>query len=178
MFDPADDFWFSQGFSVVPLKSQPLQAYTASSSRQVIEFIPPALTSAQDQSGSCDTAEIGVGPAAIKSCFRFDLYGANLGCAASAAEQWCDFEVSAYSYNRATAYEMSAAWSEVKRVPACVTFPSAVCPLTHVTFEGYHNITSVLIQLRVGGQLRKWWADDFQFGWTDNSCPAVECREG
>jgi len=145
-----------------------------SSGGQLVEFVPPSLTSQQ----SSDTAEIGVGPNAPNPCFRFNLYGANLGCAARAAEQWCEFHISAYTYNQGAANEMSIAWSEVKHVPACPSFPNAPCPLTPVALDGYLNITSVLIEVRVGTELRTWWADDFSFGWTDNSCAAAQCRDG
>ena len=42
--------------------------------------------------------------------------------------------------------------------------------------EGYKNITSIMISLHVGLDLRAWWGDDFKFGWTDNSCEAASCR--
>ncbi|GAB0134135.1 hypothetical protein EsDP_00002518 [Epichloe bromicola] len=173
LFNPSGDLWFSEGFLVSPLSPQTVQGCTPSSGGQLIEFVPPSLTSQQ----SSDTAEIGVGPNSANPCFRFNLYGANLGCAARAAEQWCEFHISAFTYNQAAANEMSIAWSEVKRVPACPSFPNAPCPLTPVAFDGYQNITSVLIQVRVGADLRTWWADDFSFGWTDNSCAAAQCRE-
>ncbi|QUC23521.1 uncharacterized protein UV8b_07762 [Ustilaginoidea virens] len=177
LFNPDGDFWFSQGFLVAPLSPQSVQGYKASSGGQLVEFVPPALSS-PSTSGSSDSAEIGVGPNSSKPCFRFNFYGANLGCAAQAAEQWCEFEVSAYTYNTAAANEMSIAWSEVKRVAACPSFPGAPCALTPVTFDGYQNLTSILIRLHVGGNLRTWWADDFQLGWTDNSCEVAQCRQG
>lgn len=67
-------------------------------------------------------------------------------------------------------------WSETKRVPACPSYPQGNCQLTPVEFEGYTNITSVLITLRVGLDLRVWWGDDFLVGWTDNGCEAARCR--
>ncbi|TWU71410.1 hypothetical protein ED733_000722 [Metarhizium rileyi] len=176
LLNPAGDFWFSEGFLVAPLSPQSVQGYMASSGGQLVEFVPPALTG-PETTGSSDTAEIGVGPNSPNPCFRFNLYSANLGCAAQAAEQWCEFEVSAYTYNQAASNEMSIAWSEVKRIPACPSFPNVPCPLTPVKFDGYENITSVLVRLHVGLELRTWWADDLQFGWTDNSCEASQCRQ-
>lgn len=176
LFNPAADFWFSEGFLVAPLSPQSVQGYMASSGGQLVEFVPPALTNPAS-TGSSDTAEIGVGPNSPNPCFRFNLYSANLGCAALGTEKWCEFEVSAYTYNQATSNEMSLAWSEVKRVPACPSFPHVPCPLTPVTFDGFQNFTSVLVRLHVGLELRTWWADDLQFGWTDNSCEAAQCRQ-
>ncbi|KOS23430.1 hypothetical protein ESCO_006569 [Escovopsis weberi] len=106
----------------------------------------------------------------------FDFHGANLGCAAQGNEKWCEFEISAYSYNESSTKEQSIAWSETKRVPACPNFPAGGCQLTPVQLDGYTNITSVLIKLHVGLDLRVWWGDDFQMGWTDNSCAAATCR--
>lgn len=100
----------------------------------------------------------------------------NLGCAATGNEQWCDFTFSAYAYNSGSSTEQSIAWSETKRVPACPNFPSDSCTLTPVELEGYNNITSILISLRVGLEARAWWGDDIKFGWTDNSCDAATCR--
>ncbi|KAG6026905.1 hypothetical protein E4U41_001132 [Claviceps citrina] len=174
LFNPSGDLWFSEGFLVSPLSPQAVQGYIPSSGGQLIEFVPPSLTTQK----ASDTAEIGLGPNSPNPCFRFNLYGVNLGCAARAAEQWCEFHISAYTYNQGAANEMSIAWSEVKHVPACPSFPDAPCPLTPVSLDGYQNITSVLIDVRVGSDLRTWWADDFSFGWTDNSCAAAQCREG
>ncbi|KAG5919885.1 hypothetical protein E4U42_006398 [Claviceps africana] len=174
LFNPSGDLWFSEGFLISPLSPQAVQGYRPSSGGQLVEFVPPSLTSQQ----SSDTAEVGVGPNSANPCFRFNLYGANLGCAARAAEEWCEFHISAYTYNQAAANEMSIAWSEVKHVPACPSFPDAPCPLTPIVLDGYQNITSVLIEVRVGTDLRTWWADDFSYGWTDNSCAATKCREG
>ncbi|KAK2616587.1 hypothetical protein QQS21_000410 [Conoideocrella luteorostrata] len=177
IFNPSGDLWFSEGFLIAPLSQQAVQGYLPSSGGQLVEFVPPALTAPQAVSGCSDTAEIGVGPNSHNPCFRFNLYSANLGCAAQGTEKWCEFELSAYQYNQAAANEMSIAWSEVKRVPACPSFPNAPCPLTPVAFNGYQNITSVLIRLRVGSELRTWWADDLLFGWTDNTCAASQCRD-
>ncbi|KAK5993107.1 hypothetical protein PT974_06535 [Cladobotryum mycophilum] len=176
LFNPTGDIWFSEGFVIVPPSSQAAQAYIPSSGGQLIEFVPLSLSSTSSTSGTRDTAEIGVGPNAASSCFRFDLHGASLGCAAQGNEQWCEFEISAYAYNQGSTKEQSVAWSETKRVPACPSFPSGSCQLTPVQFDGYTNLTSVLIKLHVGLDLRVWWGDDLRIGWTDNSCTAATCR--
>ncbi|KAM0511933.1 hypothetical protein ACHAPE_009398 [Trichoderma viride] len=177
LFNPARDIWFSEGFLIAPPSSQTSQSYIPSSGGQLVEFVPPSLPSL-GRSNVGDTAEIGVGPNAPNHCFRFDFQGASLGCAADGAEKWCEFEVSAYRYNELLGREESIAWSETKRIPACPGFPNGNCRLTPVSFDGYTNITSVLITLRVGTELRVWWGDDFKFGWNDNSCEAASCRVG
>lgn len=141
-----------------------------------MEFVPPALSFTSLPLGAGDTAEIGVGPNFNNPCFRFNLYSANLGCAAEGVEKWCEFEVSAYSNEPFSATETSKLWSETKRIPACPTFASGSCSLTPIEFEGYSNITSVLIRVRVGLELRAWWGDDFKFGWTSNDCDSSACR--
>ena len=112
----------------------------------------------------------------MNPCFRFNFYGASLGCAALPTEEWCEFEISAYTYDESLSREESISWSEIKRVPACPRYPYGPCALTPVEFDGYTNITSVLITLHVGLDLRVWWGDDFEFGWTDDSCDAAACR--
>lgn len=141
-----------------------------------MEFVPPALSPVLIPDGTGDTAEIGVGPNAISPCHRFNFYGANLGCAAEGVEQWCEFNIQAYTYNETSTSEASLAWSEIRRIPACPNFPSGTCALTPVSFDGYNNLTSILISVRVGLELRAWWADDLRLGWTDNSCDAASCR--
>lgn len=121
-------------------------------------------------------AEVGAGPNAASPCFRFDFYRAQLGCAAAGNEDWCEFQVSAYTFNDGLSFEQSISWSEKKRVPACPNFPNPNCALTPVDFVGYTNITSIIITLHVGLELRAWWGDDFKFGWSDNSCEAASCR--
>ncbi|KAH6608854.1 hypothetical protein Trco_002200 [Trichoderma cornu-damae] len=175
LFNPSRDIWFSEGFLIAPPSSQTFQSYNPSSGGQLVEFVPPSLLPMAG-SNVGDTAEIGVGPNAPYRCFRFDFQGASLGCAAQGAEKWCEFEISAYRYNEALGREESIAWSETKRIPACPNFPHGSCRLTPVWFDGYANITSVLISLRVGTELRVWWGDDFKLGWNDNSCEAAVCR--
>ncbi|KAL7793141.1 hypothetical protein V8C37DRAFT_415956 [Trichoderma ceciliae] len=175
LFNPSRDIWFSEGFLIAPPSSQMPQSYVPSSGGQLVEFVPPSLPF-MAHSNVGDTAEIGVGPNAPDRCFRFDFQGASLGCAAEGAEKWCEFEVSAYRYNEVLGREESIAWSETKRIPACPNFPHGSCRLTPVSFDGYTNITSILISLRVGTELRVWWGDDFKIGWNDNGCEAAVCR--
>lgn len=176
LINPNDDFWFSQGFLVAPPSSRAQNPYVPSSGGQLVEFVPPELTSASNYV-SGDTAEVGVGPNSAKSCFRFDFYQAYLGCAAQLSEKWCEFDISAFTYDESLASEQFV-WSETKRVPACPFFPDGPCSLTPVVFDGFTNITSLLITLHVGKDLRVWWGDNFEFGWTDNSCAAARCRYG
>lgn len=174
--NPAEDFWFSEGFIIAPPSSPPFNSYAPSSGGKLVEFVPPALSPMPIPHGTGDTAEIGVGPNYDNPCYKFDFYGASLGCAAEGVEQWCEFDIQAYTYNETSATETSLAWSELKHVPACPSFGQGPCNLTPIEFEGYSNLTSVLITLRVGLELRAWWGDDFRFGWSDNNCEAVNCR--
>ncbi|EQK97649.1 hypothetical protein OCS_06637 [Ophiocordyceps sinensis CO18] len=177
LFNPSGDIWFSEGFLVAPPASQVAQSFVPSSGGQLVEFVPASLANPSGSlRGTGDAAEVGVGPNAASPCFRFDFFGAQLGCAALGNEEWCEFEVSAYTFNAGLSFEQSIAWSETKRVPACPNFPNSNCALTPVDFVGYNNITSILITLRVGNELRAWWGDDFKFGWTDNTCEAASCR--
>lgn len=140
-----------------------------------MEFVPPALSNTTSTI-SGDVAQIGVGPHAASPCFRFDLFGASLGCDAHGGEKWCEFEISAYRWNETSSTEESIAWSETKQVPACPTFSEGGYELTRVDLDGYTDLSSVLIAVRVSQNLRVWWGDDFRVGWTDNSCIAASCR--
>lgn len=155
--------------------SEQAASFSPSSGGQLLEFTPLSV-SQSSSGGSADTAEFGVGPHFASSCFKFDLYGLSLGCAAEGNEQWCEFEFSAYAFDESSGGAQSTSWSETKRIPACPDYPTGGCTLTPVELFGYTNITSVLITLRVGLDVRVWWGDDLRVGWTDNSCEAGHCR--
>ncbi|KAF5254086.1 hypothetical protein FOXYS1_14443, partial [Fusarium oxysporum] len=175
LFNPVENIWFSGGFLIAPPSSRQSQPYIPTSGGQLVEFVPPALSNTTSTI-SGDVAQIGVGPHAASPCFRFDLFGASLGCDASGDEKWCEFEISAYRWNETSSTEESIAWSETKQVPACPTFSEGGYELTRVDLVGYTDLSSVLITVRVSQNLRVWWGDDFRVGWTDNSCIAASCR--
>ncbi|KAF5027162.1 hypothetical protein F66182_735 [Fusarium sp. NRRL 66182] len=175
LFNPVENIWFSGGFLIAPPTSQQPQPYVPSSGGQLVEFVPPALSNTTTTI-SGDVAQIGVGPHSASPCFRFDFFGASLGCDAQGSEKWCEFEISAYRWNETSLSEESIAWSETKQVPACPTFSEGGYELTHIDLDGYTDLSSVLITLRVTQDLRVWWGDDFRVGWTDNSCVAASCR--
>ncbi|KAF4980379.1 hypothetical protein FZEAL_3609 [Fusarium zealandicum] len=175
LFNPVENIWFSGGFLIAPPTSQQPQPYIPSSGGHLVEFVPPALSNTTS-AGSGDVAQIGVGPHAASPCFRFDFFGASLGCDAQGSEKWCEFEISAYRWNETSSREESIAWSETKQVPACPTFSEGGYELTPINLEGYTDLSSVLITLRVSQELRVWWGDDLRVGWSDNSCIAASCR--
>ncbi|CAF3493503.1 unnamed protein product [Fusarium graminearum] len=175
LFNPVENIWFSGGFLIAPPTSKQPQPYIPSSGGQLVEFVPPALSNTTTTI-SGDVAQIGVGPHAASPCFRFDFFGANLGCDARGDEKWCEFDISAYRWNETSSTEESIAWSETKQVPACPKFSEGGYQLTRVDMDGYKDLSSILITLRVSSNLRVWWGDDFRVGWSDNSCIAASCR--
>ncbi|KAJ4313648.1 hypothetical protein N0V84_009307 [Fusarium piperis] len=175
LFNPQENIWFSSGFLIAPPTSEQPQPYIPSSGGQLVEFVPPALSNTTT-TGSGDVAQIGMGPHAPSPCFRFDFFGASLGCDAQGNEKWCEFEISAYRWNDTSSSEESIAWSEIKQVPACPTFSEGGYELTRIDLDGYTDLSSVLITLRVSQELRVWWGDDFRVGWADNTCDAAACR--
>ncbi|KAJ4118699.1 hypothetical protein NW768_010758 [Fusarium equiseti] len=175
LFNPVENIWFSSGFLIAPPTTQQSQPYIPSSGGQLVEFVPPALSNTTTTI-SGDVAQIGVGPHAASPCFRFDFFGADFGCDAQGDEKWCEFDISAYRWNETSSTEESIAWSETKQVPACTKFSEGGYQLTRVDLDGYKDLSSILITLRVSSNLRVWWGDDFRVGWTDNSCVAASCR--
>ncbi|KAJ4218415.1 hypothetical protein NW759_008308 [Fusarium solani] len=175
LFNPQENVWFSSGFLIAPPTSEQPQPYIPSSGGQLVEFVPPTLSNTTT-TGSGDVAQIGMGPHAPSPCFRFDFFGASLGCDAQGNEKWCEFEISAYRWNDTSSSEESIAWSEIKQVPACPTFSEGGYELTRIDLDGYTDLSSVLITLRVSQELRVWWGDDFRVGWADNTCDTAACR--
>ncbi|EEY21354.1 conserved hypothetical protein [Verticillium alfalfae VaMs.102] len=167
LYNPYSRFWFSTGFLIAPPPSVP---YTPSSGGRLLEFVPPVLTN-----GTLDTSQFGAGIDAASNCFRFNFFGANLGCDAHGENQFCEFTFTGYRFN-STLNAEAEVLSQVTWVPSCPTLKE--CNLTPFLVEGFNNLSSVLVTLRVDGKPRPWWADDLKVGWTDNSCDAARCRAG
>ncbi|KAM0324568.1 hypothetical protein ACHAQA_007953 [Verticillium albo-atrum] len=167
LYNPYSRFWFSTGFLVAPPPSVP---YTPSSGGQLLEFVPPVLSN-----GTLDTAQFGAGIDAASNCFRFNFFGANLGCDARGENQFCEFTFTGYRFN-STLNAETEVMSQLTWVPSCPDLNE--CDLTPFVVEDFNNISSVLVTLRVDGKSRTWWADDLKVGWSDNSCDAAHCRAG
>lgn len=170
MYNPYDRFWFSSGFVIAPPPTVP---FVPTSGGKLLEFVPPVLTNGT-ATYSLDTAQFGVGVDASSECFRFNFYGANLGCDAKKG-QFCEFTFTGYRFN-ATLNAEEEAMSQLAWVPACPELKE--CPLTPFLVEDFNDITSVLVTLRVDGKPHSWWADDVRVGWFNNSCEAGRCRAG
>lgn len=169
LLNPYHRFWFSTGFLVAPPPTVP---YVPSSGGQLLEFVPPVLGNA---TGTADTAQVGVGVDATSDCFRFNFFGANLGCDARVNDQFCEFTFTGFRFN-STLNAEEQVMSQLAWVPSCPELSD--CPLTPFLAEAFNDITSILITLRVDGEPSTWWADDLHVGWADNSCEAGSCRAG
>jgi collagen type III alpha len=168
--NPYRRFWFSEGF-LTRVASE--IRYKPSSGNLLLEFDPPSLRNTSS-SASPDTAQIGVGEEAERACSRFNFYGANLGCDSRSALQDCEYTFSGYRYNY-TKQSESLAMSRRVWVPPCPRM--ANCTLTTIQIDGFDDLSSILITLKVDGHDQSWWADDLKLGWTDNSCDATICRD-
>ncbi|KAH6668686.1 hypothetical protein F5X68DRAFT_52880, partial [Plectosphaerella plurivora] len=171
LYNPYHRFWFSRGFVVAPPPTVP---YVPTSGGKLLEFVPPVIVDGTTTT-TLDASQFGVGIDAATDCFRFNFHGANLGCDATGEGQFCEFTFTGYRFN-ATLNAEEQVMSQLAWVPSC---PDLVdCPLTPLIVEGFNDISSVLVTVRVDGQAASWWADDVRVGWFDNSCEAGRCRAG
>jgi hypothetical protein len=171
LYNPYNRFWFSSGFVIAPPPTVP---YVPTSGGKLLEFVPPVFVDGATTT-TLDASQFGVGIDAASDCFRFNFHGANLGCDATGEGQFCEFTFTGYRFN-ATLNAEEQAMSQLVWVESC---PSLVdCGLTPIVVEGFNDISSVLVTVRVDGQAASWWADDLRVGWFDNSCEAGRCRAG
>jgi hypothetical protein len=147
--------------------------YVPSSGNQLIEFVPSGLTG-KPILGSQDSAQISVGDHISISCFRFNLYFIRLGCDSQPGEAFCEFRIWGYRFNVNSGKE-DVAMSQTVWVPTCSG--TSGCRLSAQSISGFENLSSIVITAKVNGEPRVFWADDIQYGWADNSCPAATCRQ-
>lgn len=116
-------------------------------------------------------ARFGNGPDHSNDCFSFDFFGAHLGC--DSEESDCDFTFTGMTFDSEAQKEVEAL-SQTVHVPACRQTEG--CELQHVSVDNFKGLSSVLVDVKVDGEERTWWADDLELDWSDNSCGMANCR--
>lgn len=168
MFSPYHRFWFTDGFDVVP---PPTGRYNPSSGNLLLQFVPPSLSSSAVSDTRWDAGKISVGSKMSERCWRFNFHDVNLGCDSTGPD--CVFNVTGARFDQDSGSEQQVI-SETVHVQACPLLQD--CDLARVSFGGFDELTSILITLKVDGQAKTWWADDFRLGWSNNTCDAAVCR--
>ncbi|KAI1751037.1 hypothetical protein F4782DRAFT_541138 [Xylaria castorea] len=168
IFTPYHRFHYSGGFTVLP----PLASrFKPSSGNLMLQFTPSSISNTSQEGISDDTADISVGPQKLATCFSFNFTRVNLGC--DSKESPCSFTFTGFKYDRFKRAAIDIA-SQTVSIPAC---PKANnCELTPVTVSGLNDVTSITVKAEVEGRPAIWWADDFTFGWFENTCESGMCR--
>ena len=105
-------------------------------------------------------------------CFRFNVYGANIGCDSTGPA--CDFNFAGYQLDSSRNEVLVA--SQTKAVLACPTLEN--CELTEIDLDySFTNLAFVRINVTVAGEPKIWWMDDLRLGWYENSCAMGLCRQ-
>ena len=162
--------WFSQRFRVEPPPEVP---FKPSSGSQLVEYVPSGITD-NTTTGTQDSCQIGVGSLTSNPSFRWDFFGMMVGCDLREGEDLCRIRVSGYRFNAARGSEERIMSQDVW-VRTCNA--TSGCDLRPVVVNGFTNISSVVLSATVDSQPRVWWCDDFDFGWTDNSCVGAMGRQ-
>ncbi|KAG0647067.1 hypothetical protein D0Z07_7065 [Hyphodiscus hymeniophilus] len=175
VFNPYHQFDFSDGFTVVPPPKAP---YNPNSPPLFIEFISNFNVNGSNPQAGPNTAEEGTtgqisdGDFDETGCFRFNVYGAYMGCNSTGPA--CDFRFSGYRLDSARNEVLVA--TQLKAVPACPALSN--CSLTEVDLDySFTNLAFVRINVTVAGEPKAWWLDDLRLGWYDNSCTTGLCRQ-
>ena len=174
VFSPYHQLDFSNGYVVVPPPKDP---YLPSSGTQLTEFIPnftvndSTVASGPNSAQEGYSGDIGDGDHDRTGCFRFNFYGAALGCDSKGPS--CVFTFTGLRHD-ATTGEDNTVVSEIMAIDAC---PQLVdCKLRAIKLDGFTNLSAIRMQLTVGGEPKIWWMDDVKMGWYDNSCGKGMCR--
>lgn len=176
IFSPYHQFYFSQGWVVVPPPSAP---YVPSSGTRLLEFVATNSSSvpANTVPGGLNlatTGGIGVGKTEQLGCFNFNAYGASLGCDSQGPP--CLFQITGMRYDQDIEADVVAT-SQTISVPACPALKN--CDLAPVDFDStFVNITSIYVNATVADVPKIWFLDDLRLGWTDNGCDSGLCRQG
>lgn len=169
IFSPYHQFYFSEGFVVVPPPTDP---YLPSSGELLLELLPFV--------GPGDvldyTGQIGSGKTQGLSCFHFNALGASVGCDSLGPP--CDWQFTGYRIDTSTQTPMEITSLQLS-TPACPGISAAeTCVLVPVLLdESFQNLTSISINVTVAGEPKIWWMDDLILGWYDSSCEAGLCRQ-
>jgi hypothetical protein len=175
LFNPYHQFDFSDGFTVVPPPKAP---YNPSSPPLFVQFISNFNVDGTNTQAGPNTAEEGTtgqisdGDVDQTGCFRFNVYGASMGCNSTGPA--CDFIFSGYQLD-ASRNEVLVQ-TQTKSIPACPGLSN--CNLTDVDLDNsFNNLAFVRVNVTVDGQPKMWWMDDLRLGWYDNSCAMGLCRQ-
>ncbi|KAJ8125170.1 hypothetical protein O1611_g8470 [Lasiodiplodia mahajangana] len=167
---PYHRFYYSGGFTVLP---PPAARFKPASGNLMLQFTPPSISNNSQAGMPPDTADISVEPQRLASCFSFNFTRVSLGC--DSKQKSCSFTFTGLKYDRSKAASVEVA-SQTFIIPAC---PEAKnCMLTPISVSGFNGLTSINIKAELDGNPIIWWADDFAFGWFENTCESGLCRSG
>ncbi|KAI3338009.1 hypothetical protein F4824DRAFT_488906 [Ustulina deusta] len=168
IFTPYHRFYYSGGFTVLP---PPAARFKPSSGNLMLQFTPSSISNTSQTGIPPDTADISVGPQQLATCFSFNFTRVSLGC--DSKEVPCSFTFTGFKYDQLKQVAVEVT-SQTVSVPVCEEAMN--CTLTPITVVGFNDITSVTVKAQVDGKPAIWWADDFTFGWFEDSCESGICR--
>lgn len=168
IFTPYHRFYYSGGFTVLP---PPTARFKPTSGNLMLQFTPSSISNTSLSGIPPDTADISVGPQSFANCFSFNFTQVSLGC--DLKEASCSFTFTGFKYDQLKAATIEVV-SQTISVPACQNAEN--CALTPISVSGFNGLTSITVKAEVNGKPTIWWADDFAFGWFENSCESGICR--
>ena len=168
IFTPYHRFYYSGGFTILSPRAT---RFKPSSGDSMVQFTPSSISNTAQPGVAPDMADISVGPQQLRDCFSFNFTKVDLGC--DSKEAPCLFTFNGFKYDRLK-QTVTKVTSQTSSVPACLEAMN--CSLTPVSFSGFDDITSITVEAQADGEPVIWWADDFTFGWFEDSCESRVCR--
>lgn len=173
IFNPYNHLYFSDGFAYAPPPTDPFVPHSPPHlAIYVPEQVNSSMISGSPDSGFVSQGEFGAGPNEGASAYWFDVYSGWFGCDTSSdPEDVCELAFTGRHYHLDTDTEDSSVQFNAYPV-ACAD--NANCPLSYFDFGGiFKNISGFSVTATLGNETNiKWFMDDVQMAWSNNSCAA------
>lgn len=174
--NPYHHLFFANGFTHVPDQWEP---YPAASPPNVALFLPltgPFLPH-PPFAGALLPGELGAGPRASVSAYRFNAYSGYFGCVLNSLTP-CTLRISGYRYDGALRREVVVA-EQNETIGACWGYVN--CQLRQVFFtEQFRGLSGMQFNMYSYhlDTPQMYMMDDLQLEWYNNTCPASLMRIG
>ncbi|KAI0409307.1 hypothetical protein F4802DRAFT_244052 [Xylaria palmicola] len=137
----------------------------------MLQFTPSSISNTSQPGVLTDTADISVGHQSHTTCFSFNFTSVNFGC--DSKETPCSVTFTGFQFDHVKRRKVEVI-SKTVSIPACPR--SEKCALTPLAVSGFDGVTSITVQAETDGKPTTWWADDFAFGWFQDTCEYGLCR--
>lgn len=127
-------------------------------------------TPGQASAGEYKKGGFGCGARAQNEIYWFDVSSAYFGCSGTVGNKTCVVHATASKFSEDSKSEVSAG-NATFIIPPCSG--NGKCEMTPIKFgDDFRGITNIKFEAKVLGKVVKWYVDDLQLKWHDDSCEA------